>query len=157
MSISFAVCSVCEFLTLVLFASDVCPDSGCPFLNGAGWAIAAGVIWGFTSFLCLISKGPAKIGQTIACCCCPTHAVDHIIDGSEGVPLVRDGGPSSSSKPTTRITITETVDDDGTKVTDKLTVHPDGSETVETVTSTLTQPRAVQSVLNGSISESDTK
>jgi len=36
--------------------------------------------------------------------------------------------------------VTETIKSDGTKITEKVTINPDGSKTVETTTSTTTPP-----------------
>lgn len=48
----FLVCGVCEFLTLIFRASDVCSENGCTLGYAAYCAIIAGITWFVTAGLC---------------------------------------------------------------------------------------------------------
>jgi hypothetical protein len=127
----FAASSVCNFLSLAFFASDVCAD-GCEFGPGASNAIVAGCLWIPATAISYMT-GPAKPGQTIACSCCPAYEYDEDELGEDGV-------------------ITEQVLTDGSILTDKTTTYPDGSNTLDTTTRS-TKPR----ILKSSVAEDEKK
>jgi hypothetical protein len=131
MTCSYSICAALDFLTLVLHASDICPEDGCKMLEGSVYAILAGLLWTVAAVLAGKTRRPAKPGRTLNCCCCPHWDVDIV---PEMDPLLTEAD-LPSEEPTTRITVMETIHADGTKHTDKTTTLPDGSKVVETYTS----------------------
>jgi uncharacterized protein YqkB len=136
---SYWICGVCQLLILVFFASDVCPDGGCEFLSGATYSIVAGIFWFLTSFFASIARGPAKPDQIIGCCCC-LDSYTYLDNSEEGQSLLVGKGTTQSGgrsllagKGSTQITVTESTLSDGTKLTEKVTVTPDGRKTIERV------------------------
>lgn len=96
--------SLCEILTFVAFAADVCTNAAsCTFNVGAGLAIG-GCIAAFCAGVCFSKVKPAAPEENF-------------------VP--------GAAQPAGTVTVTETVEPDGTKKTIKTTVNADGSKTVE--------------------------
>jgi hypothetical protein len=109
-----------ECLTFVAFASDICAQYNCVFSWSAGLAIGAAISAAIAAIF--YSKlSPAEDGGF--------------------VPAVAMGGGGGVAQPPGTVTVTETIEPDGTKKIVKSTVNADGSRTVE---ETIERPTAAQ-------------
>lgn len=98
--------SFCEALTFIAFASEICTEYNCIFELGAGLAVG-GVV---SSFIAGIFY-------------------HHCMPADDSIPASATAG--GMAKPPGTVTVTETVEPDGTMRTVKTTVNADGSQTVE--------------------------
>jgi len=108
MSLLLVVAGVFEWLSLSFFASDVCED-GCTWSSGASFAIAGGIILCIASGFAFVT-GNAKKGRALKCGCCPND--DEVL--YMGVP--------------TNVSVTETLQKDGSTTIEEITTRPDGTE-----------------------------
>lgn len=131
-----AACGLFEFLTMVFFASDVC-QYGCTFGQSAAFAIVAGILWWMAAFFCFQAPPFDKTLPRARTCCCP-----EVIDDTGAVPSAYSKSLYTGSyKPVptdeidrTNISVTETVQSDGTTVIEKVTRFPSGAKSVEVTT-----------------------
>ncbi|CAB9518000.1 expressed unknown protein [Seminavis robusta] len=79
MTVSYGLCSLFQLLSLVLFASEVCPDGGCKVGEDTWEAVLAGIFWMIACMLAGFTRRPARPGETVACGCCPSGDVFHPI------------------------------------------------------------------------------
>lgn len=135
MTWSYAICGVFNFLTLVLFASDICPDGGCKLLQGAIATIVAGCCWFIAAGLACYTRSPPKPGRTIGCCCCPHWDADYVNMRKEMAPLMRHE-PSTGAGIDAAVT-----QPDASMLAGEVSVAPDGSNVVETSGSAILGPQ----------------
>jgi hypothetical protein len=108
--------SLCEILTFVIFASEMCSNYNCKFNVGAGLAIG-GCLSAFVTGMFFAKIPP--------------------VDDEDFFPGEMTGGGGQPAPGT--VTVQETLEPDGTKKTVKTTVNADGSQTVE---ETIERPQA---------------
>jgi len=78
MTVMYGFCSLCMFLTMVFFASEVC-EAGCTIEKAGIMSIVSGFMWFFAAGLCFKSA-PADLSvPKSTCCCCP-------------IPIISDQG-----------------------------------------------------------------
>lgn len=109
LAVIYGVCALCTILTLTMFASENACGNGasCSFGLGAAYAVIAAVLWAVSAIGCKVQSRQPQ-----------------------PAPLTQPAG-------NLRVTVKETIEADGTKITEKITENPDGSKTVErTVTET---------------------
>ncbi len=70
MTVLYAICSLCMFLTMVFFASGVC-DNGCTIEKAGIFAILAAFMWLFAAGASYKSTPMDSSVPKATCCCCP--------------------------------------------------------------------------------------
>jgi len=125
-----ALCGLFEFLTMVFFASQVC-EYGCVWGQSASYAIVAGVLFWIASFFCFI-MGPFDKSQPRARTCC----LPEVIEDTGADPSAYKAVPMSEEPERTDISVTETVQSDGSVVVEKVTTYPNGAKSLEVTTTT---------------------
>jgi len=114
----FSVCSLLTFLSLVLYAAEVCDygeTEGCTWKKGSVLPIVGGNIWIVAAVLAFITRqrgGHARPGLLIDCCCCPP-AADSLSSEEMGNLLATDKGGGQAN-----VEATEAVQPDDKKVVD---------------------------------------
>lgn len=120
-----AVCGLFCFLSLIFFASDVCAE-GCEFGQTAAFAIVSGVLWWIASFFCFITPPFDKNQPRARTCCCP-----EVVGDTGAYEDAYKAVPTDEEPERTEISITETVQSDGSIVIEKMTTYPNGKKAVE--------------------------
>lgn len=70
MSIIYALCSFCMFMTMVFFSSGVC-ENGCTIEKAGCFAIVSGFLWMFAAGFAFKSTPMDSSSPKSSCCCCP--------------------------------------------------------------------------------------
>lgn len=122
-------CGLSALLTLTFFASGVC-ENGCEIRVAAIIAIVAGVLW-FCAAAFAFLTGPFDPNQPRAKTCC----MPEIVGDTGAYPGAYKSVPTSEPE-RTDVSVTETVQSDGSVVVEKLTTFPNGKKTLEVTTKT---------------------
>jgi len=118
---SYSFCAVSVLLTMLLFIDY----SSCTIGSGAICAIIASIIWIACAVLSFMTPN-YKDDETPTIAMVPQQA-PVIVSMGQTMPQPVQVAPGT-------VTITETVQPDGSVITEKVTANPDGSKTVETFT-----------------------
>lgn len=113
----YGSCALFQVLTMLFFGGDLCKENDCQFSSSAGVAIAATIFW---------------IASAVFSFKMPPHHDDDEVLQAAGSSAVAPVTALPSPDQAQTVKVTETINEDGSKVVVKETINPDGSKLVET-------------------------